>query len=460
MSHRNSSSLGGLTSSFSSSLSLGASGALSPSSPAAEVRYCFLTEWFDATAQIIRKYNLYYYVIDSSIEMYDLKHRRTFLKRCAYPSISLTDLYVGASIAVFARQLKIVAYGDEFTANKLSSVQSRSIVVIPTSAFNQSGRIIDAICTSISVTSPTPSAPHRFVVSRLRMCRLTLQQAQQFYNERVESARARALSSGPSLAIEFVGSGVQSVVASFVAAQQSSSSSAPSSFGSESKNGLQKGDMAGVHVSQSAQEAERESAFFFENSTILSTAQFHRCTVCVIKPHILAQGLVGRVLDHILSSGYQPSAMQLFTLDRRAAEEFLEVYKGVLPEYNALVEHMVSGPVIAMELVDPHSSSSSSSARPSSRRQAREMGATQSFQQMSPEEREMQAMEELENTVNVFREICGPSDPEVARALRPQTLRAVFGQTKVQNAVHCTDLPEDGPLESEYFFSILQKSKA
>jgi hypothetical protein len=27
----------------------------------------------------------------------------------------------------------------------------------------------------------------------------------------------------------------------------------------------------------------------------------------------------------------------------------------------------------------------------------------------------------------------------------------------VRNAVHCTDLPEDGTLECEYFFSIMQK---
>lgn len=35
--------------------------------------------------------------------------------------------------------------------------------------------------------------------------------------------------------------------------------------------------------------------------------------------------------------------------------------------------------------------------------------------------------------------------------------RARFGLDKVRNAVHCTDLPEDGSLEVEYFFSIQQK---
>lgn len=48
-------------------------------------------------------------------------------------------------------------------------------------------------------------------------------------------------------------------------------------------------------------------------------------------------------------------------------------------------------------------------------------------------------------------------DPEIAKNLRGNTLRARFGIDKVRNAVHCTDLPEDGTLEVEYFFSILQK---
>lgn len=33
--------------------------------------------------------------------------------------------------------------------------------------------------------------------------------------------------------------------------------------------------------------------------------------------------------------------------------------------------------------------------------------------------------------VNAFREFCGPSDPCMARALRPHTLRAEFGINKV-----------------------------
>ena len=35
-------------------------------------------------------------------------------------------------------------------------------------------------------------------------------------------------------------------------------------------------------------------------------------------------------------------------------------------------------------------------------------------------------------------------DPEIAKNLRPNTLRARFGHTRTHNGVHCTDLPEDG----------------
>jgi nucleoside-diphosphate kinase len=40
----------------------------------------------------------------------------------------------------------------------------------------------------------------------------------------------------------------------------------------------------------------------------------------------------------------------MFYLDRTAAEEFYDVYKGVLPEYVPLIEHMISGPCIVLEL--------------------------------------------------------------------------------------------------------------
>ena len=59
-----------------------------------------------------------------------------------------------------------------------------------------------------------------------------------------------------------------------------------------------------------------------------------------------------------------------------------------------------------------------------------------------------------ETLVDDVREIVGPRDPEIARTIRPESLRARFGEDKQFNAVHCVDLPEDGPLEVDFFFNL------
>jgi nucleoside-diphosphate kinase len=91
--------------------------------------------------------------------------------------------------------------------------------------------------------------------------------------------------------------------------------------------------------------------------------------------------------------------------------------QGVLAagEFNAIVDDLTSGPCIAVEVADRDGS----------------------------------------NAVEPFRQLAGPIDPELARVLRPDSLRAKFGLNKVRNGVHCTDLEEDGQLEVQYFFTIL-----
>lgn len=143
-----------------------------------------------------------------------------------------------------------------------------------------------------------------------------------------------------------------------------------------------------------------------------TTAQLNNCSLCIIKPHIIKEGKAGQVIDMILQAGFEISAMEMFYLSRAVIEEFYDVYKGVLPEYLPVIEHLSNGPSIVLEI-------------------------------------------RQENAVSSFREFVGPHDPEIAKHLRENTLRAVFGHDKVKNAVHCTDLPEDGVLECEYFFNIL-----
>jgi nucleoside-diphosphate kinase len=39
----------------------------------------------------------------------------------------------------------------------------------------------------------------------------------------------------------------------------------------------------------------------------------------------------------------------------------------------------------------------------------------------------------------------------------PHTLRAKYGLSSASPAIHCTDLAEDGPLEAEYLFVLLEQ---
>lgn len=117
----------------------------------------------------------------------------------------------------------------------------------------------------------------------------------------------------------------------------------------------------------------------------------------------------------ILNEGFEISALEMFHFSKATIEEFYDVYKQVLPEYVPQIEQFISGPSIVLEV-----------------RQA--------------------------NVVKTFREMVGPSDPEIAKYLRPDTIRAKFGFDRVRNAVHCTDLPEDGVIEVRQSYHLISFS--
>merc|ERR1711972_560557 len=125
-------------------------------------------------------------------------------------------------------------------------------------------------------------------------------------------------------------------------------------------------------------------------------------------------GGAGAVIERLVDANFEISAMQSFSLTRPQAENFYEVYKTVVPsaQYSAMISELASGVCLAIEV-------------------------------------------RATDAVDKLRKLCGPHDVEIAKHLRPETLRAKLGRDNVHNAVHCTDLPEDGVLESQYFFSIL-----
>lgn len=89
---------------------------------------------------------------------------------------------------------------------------------------------------------------------------------------------------------------------------------------------------------------------------------------------MLCAGHLGAIISQIQNVGFQISAMQMFRLEKANAEEFLEVYKGVVQEYPAMVAELVSGPCVALAI-------------------------------------------RAQNAVKTFREFCGPADPVSAIAV-------------------------------------------
>ena len=97
-----------------------------------------------------------------------------------------------------------------------------------------------------------------------------------------------------------------------------------------------------------------------------------------------------------------------------------QVYDGVMPNFRDMVTELSIGACVALEVV----------ARSN----------------------------QVGQVVGAFRDFAGPWDVEMAKELRPTSLRALFGEDRTRNALHCTDMPEDGASESAYFFDVLQSA--
>lgn len=336
---------------------------------AVELRDSFVVEYFDPQASLTRTYQLCFFAQDKTIEMYDLKTKRLFLKRCAYPSLSPNELYVGATINVFSRPLRIVDYGDDATRKRSTANAGECMIAVDMEHHSAAaGSAIEAL-TSRGL--------------RITAIRLV---------DMPQSLAARAGVGAPRCLVLLVsGAGVREKVAATVAAFPAAVVSISSEAAVEELRGK---------VSRPGE----------------STATLKNCAVCVVKPHAITSGHQGPILQRLVEEGFYISALGSYELSVADAEDFLEVYNGVLPEYKRMVEQMSSGPCWAIEVC-------------------------------------------AENAVPALRAVCGPHDPEVCHVLFPHSLRSKYGVDRIRNAVHCTDLEEDGPLESEFFFSLLQNKQ-
>ena len=133
-------------------------------------------------------------------------------------------------------------------------------------------------------------------------------------------------------------------------------------------------------------------------------------TFTMIKPDATSKGHSGAILDMILKAGFSIKAMKWTRLTKEQAGEFYAIHKA-RPFYGELVEFMSSGPIIA-------------------------------------------AILEKENAVADFRKLIGATDPAKADE---GTVRKLYASSVGENAVHGSDSDENAIIESDFFFSKLER---
>ncbi len=135
-----------------------------------------------------------------------------------------------------------------------------------------------------------------------------------------------------------------------------------------------------------------------------------KITFTMIKPDAVANGHIGKIIDHILSKGFKIVAMKYTKLTEEKAGEFYSVHKE-RPFFKDLVSYMTSGTIVAIVL-------------------------------------------KKDNAVLDFREIIGATDPGKAAL---GTIRKLYATSIEANAVHGSDSDENAAGEANFFFSAFEK---
>lgn len=129
-------------------------------------------------------------------------------------------------------------------------------------------------------------------------------------------------------------------------------------------------------------------------------------TLSIIKPDAVAKNVIGQIYSRFEKAGLKVIASRMTQLSRKEAEGFYAVHRE-RPFFNALVEFMISGPVMIQVL-------------------------------------------EGEGAIARNRELMGATNPKEAAA---GTIRADFADSIDANAVHGSDAAETAAVEIAYFFA-------
>lgn len=162
-----------------------------------EDKYVFDVDWFNQLASLNVKMKLSFYPSDNSVELFNIKTNKLFLKKTPYPSLKMEELIIGGMVTIFSRQFTITGYSDKFTESKFQVENQCTFAMIKPDAIGKFGEIIEKI------------EAEDIKIKRLKMRSLTLQQTQQFYGEHRGKPffenLTNFISSGPVIGMELVG---------------------------------------------------------------------------------------------------------------------------------------------------------------------------------------------------------------------------------------------------------------
>jgi nucleoside-diphosphate kinase len=129
-------------------------------------------------------------------------------------------------------------------------------------------------------------------------------------------------------------------------------------------------------------------------------------TFTIVKPDSVRKGNFGKIITRLESEGFRVLGVKKMALSQRQAEGFYGVHSA-RPFFRDLVNYMTSGPVYVAAL-------------------------------------------ERDGAVAHLRNIMGATDPKKADA---GTIRAEFGESIEQNAIHGSDSDDNAKNEIAFFFA-------
>lgn len=370
-------------------------------------KFTFLCEMYDEDADEIRTLVLNFFPFDNSVQVIDTSKGKVLLRRVHLPSLKREMLQIGNIINVYSKLLHITDCAPATRRTIFKNVASTFALIKPTPA-SEHGKIITYITNK------------GFRIVQMKNGKISKDFAMELYKHIGENNMLPIIvdyiTADEVIGLELAAENAVPYWRRCLGATEPREA-APGTL----RNLFGKSKLKNVaHGCDTSEGANEMLEMFFGKTNGIANVPFRAtykdCTCCIIKPHVIIEGNLGAILEHISTSNFTITAMAMFTVKLKNSYEFYEIYKGVLPEYEAMAIHLTEGKSIALEVKSTNVSL---------------------------------------NSVSEFRKLCGPRDPDVARQLYPDTIRALYGKDTVHNAVHCTDLPEDGELEVEYFFKLI-----